>query len=120
MSKLENLYSFRSESISINSTNGIRNQAFSLIALGNLRIIHFGNIEIKNQYETDFILPDWFCKNVKAVNACCANGSGGAGGEVAEVQFEAQIKTLKFFPAIRSGFNGNLQLSGQIISVATD
>ena len=118
--KVENLYSFRSESISINSTNGIRNQAFSLIALGNLRIIHFGNIEIKNQYETDFILPDWFCKNVKAVNACCANGSGGAGGEVAEVQFEAQIKTLKFFPAIRSGFNGNLQLSGQIISVATD
>lgn len=118
--KLENLSSFKSESISINSTNGIRNQAFSLIALGNLRIIHFGNIEIKNQYETDFILPDWFCKNVKAVNACCANGSGGAGGEVAEVQFEAHIKTLKFFPAIRSGFNGNLQLSGQIVSVATD
>ena len=83
-------------------------------------MISFANISAKNDYETVFPLPDWFCKNVKNINASCANGTGGAGGEVAEIYFEAATKRLSFFPAIRSGFNGNLQLSGQIISVATD
>lgn len=118
--KVENLSNFRTETVRLNSTNGIQNQAFNLTISGNLRIIDFGNIEIKNQYETHFILPDWFCKNIKSISGSCANGTGGAGGEVAELYLEAATKSLKFYPAIRSGFNGNLQLSGQIISVATD
>ena len=77
-------------------------------------------IFVKNDYETDYILPDWFLKNTEDVKASCANGTGGATGEVAEIHFEPSTKKLKFYPAIRSGFNGNLQLSGQIISVATD
>jgi len=118
--RLENLSNFRSETITINSTNGILNQSFKLIASGKIRIISFMNIFVKNDYETDYILPDWFLKNTEDVKASCANGTGGATGEVAEIHFEPSTKKLKFYPAIRSGFNGNLQLSGQIISVATD
>ena len=118
--KVENLSNFKSETVRLNSTNGIQNQAFNLTISGNLRIIDFGNVEVKNQYETHFILPDWFCKNIKSISGSCANGTGGAGGEVAELYLEAATKSLKFYPAIRSGFNGNLQLSGQIISIATD
>jgi|GEM_PF-414728 len=118
--KLENLSSFRTETVRLNSTNGIQNQAFNLTISGNLRIIDFGNLTIKNEYETKFILPDWFCKNIKSISGSCANGTGGAGGEVAELYLEATTKSLKFFPALRSGFNANLQISGQIISVATD
>ena len=118
--KLENLSSFRTETVRLNSTNGIQNQAFNLTIAGNLRIIDFGNLAIKNEYETKFILPDWFCKNIKSISGSCANGTGGAGGEVAELYLEATTKSLKFFPALRSGFNANLQISGQIISVATD
>ncbi|MBF1335762.1 MAG: hypothetical protein HXM48_00040 [Leptotrichia sp.] len=65
-------------------------------------------------------MPDWFCKNIKTVNGSCANGTGGAGGEVAEIYLEATTKSLRFFPAQRPGFNGNLQISGQIIAFATD
>lgn len=118
--KLENLSSFRAETVRLNSTNGIQNQAFNLTISGNLRIIDFGNLAVKNEYETKFILPDWFCKNIKTVNGSCANGTGGATGEVAEIYLESTTKSLRFFPAPRSGFNGNLQLSGQIISFATD
>ena len=120
LERLENLSNFRSETITINSTNGILNQSFKLIAAGKIRIISFMNIFVKNDYETDYILPDWFLKNAEDVKASCANGTGGATGEVAEIHFEPSTKKLKFYPAIRSGFNGNLQLSGQIISVATD
>lgn len=118
--KVENLSSFRTETVRLNSTNGIQNQAFNLTISGNLRIIDFGNLTIKNEYETKFILPDWFCKNIKSISGSCANGTGGTGGEVAELYLEATTKSLKFFPALRSGFNANLQISGQIISVATD
>ncbi|BBM54084.1 hypothetical protein JMUB3936_0362 [Leptotrichia wadei] len=120
MSKLENLSSFKSEKVTLNSTNGIQNQAFNLTIVGNLRIIDFGNLSIKNEYETKFILPDWFCKNMKNVSGSCANGTGGAGGEVAEIFLEATTKSLKFFPALRPGFNGNLQISGQIIAFVAD
>ena len=120
LDKLENLSSFKSETVRLNSTNGIQNQAFNLTISGNLRIIDFGNLAIKNEYETKFILPDWFCKNIKNVSGSCANGTGGAGGEVAEIFLEGTTKSLKFYPALRPGFNGNLQISGQIISVATD
>lgn len=118
--KLENLSSFRTETVRLNSTNGIQNQVFNLTIVGNMRIIDFGNLVVKNEYETHFILPDWFCKNIKSVSGSCANGTGGVGGEVAEIYLEAPKKKLIFYPAPRSGFNGNLQLSGQIISVATD
>ena len=118
--KLENLSNFRSETITINSTNGILNQSFKLIAVGKIRIICFMNIFVKNDYETDYILPDWFLKNTEDVKASCANGTGGATGEVAEIHFEPSTKKLKFYPALRQGFSGNLQLSGQVISVAND
>ena len=117
---MENLSSFKSETVRLNSTNGIQNQVFNLTIVGNLRIIDFGNLAIKNEYETKFILPDWFCKNMKNVSGSCANGTGGAGGEVAEIFLEATAKSLKFYPALRPGFNNNLQLSGQIIAFATD
>ena len=118
--RLENLSNFRSETITIDSTNGILNQSFKLIAAGKIRIISFMNIFVKNDYETDYILPDWFLKNTEDVKASCANGTGGATGEVAEIHFEPSTKKLKFYPALRQGFSGNLQLSGQVISVTKD
>ena len=118
--RLENLSNFRSETVTINSTNGIQNQQFKLIAAGKIRIISFMNIFIKNDYETDYILPDWFLKNTEDVKASCANGTGGATGEVAEIHFEPSTKKLKFYPALRQGFSGNLQLSGQVVSVTND
>ena len=118
--KVENLSSFRTETVRLSSTNGIQNQVFNLTIVGNLRIIDFGNLAVKNEYETHFILPDWFCKNIKSISGSCANGTGGAGGEVAEIYLEAPTKKLKFYPAPRSGFNGNLQLSGQIVAFAAD
>ena len=119
-SKVENLSNFRSETVTINSTNGIQNQQFKLIAVGKIRIICFMNIFVKNDYETDYILPDWFLKNTEDVKASCANGTGGATGEVAEIHFEPSTKKLKFYPALRQGFSENLQLSGQVISVTKD
>ncbi|WP_338952324.1 hypothetical protein [Fusobacterium nucleatum] len=118
--KLENLSNFRSETITINSTNGILSQSFKLIAAGKIRIISFMNIHVKNDYETDYILPDWFLTNTEDVKASCTNGTGGATGEVAEIHFEPSTKKLKFYPALRQGFSGNLQLSGQVISVTKD
>lgn len=118
--KLENLSNFRNETITINSTNGILNQSFKLIAAGKIRIISFMNIHVKNDYETDYILPDWFLTNTEDVKASCTNGTGGATGEVAEIHFEPSTKKLKFYPALRQGFSGNLQLSGQVISVTKD
>lgn len=120
LNRLENLSNFRSETITINSTNGILNQSFKLIAAGKIRIISFMNIFVKNDYETDYILPDWFLKNTEDVKASCANGTGGATGEVAEIHFEPSTKKLKFYPALRQGFSENLQLSGQVISVTKD
>ena len=120
LDRLENLSNFRSETITINSTNGILNQSFKLIAAGKIRIISFMNIHVKNDYETDYILPDWFLTNTEDVKASCTNGTGGATGEVAEIHFEPSTKKLKFYPALRQGFSGNLQLSGQVISVTKD
>ncbi len=120
LDRLENLSNFRSETITINSTNGILNQSFKLIAAGKIRIISFMNIHVKNDYETDYILPDWFLTNTEDVKASCANGTGGATGEVAEIHLEPSTKKLKFYPALRQGFSGNLQLSGQVISVTKD
>ena len=120
VNRLENLSNFRSETITINSTNGILNQSFKLIAAGKIRIISFMNIHVKNDYETDYILPDWFLTNTEDVKSSCTNGTGGATGEVAEIHFEPSTKKLKFYPALRQGFSGNLQLSGQVVSVTKD
>lgn len=117
--KLENLYSLKIEKIKLTSDKNTVGE-FELIACGNIRIIWFTNIYVKNEYETIFALPDWFCKKTKNASGSCANGTGGAGGEVAEIYLEATFKSLRFFPALRLGFNGNLQLSGQIISIVTD
>ena len=117
--KLENLSSFKSETLLISSNRGTKGY-FDLIIYGKLRMISFANISAKNDYETVFLLPDWFCENVKNINASCANGTGGAGGEVAEIYFEATTKSLKFYPATRSGYSGDLQLTGQLISFATN
>lgn len=119
LDKVENLYSFKSETLLISSNRGTKGY-FDLIIYGKLRIISFANISAKNDYETVFLLPDWFCENVKNINASCANGTGGAGGEVAEIYFEATTKSLKFYPATRSGYSGDLQLTGQLISFATN
>ena len=117
--RLENLYSLKIEKIKLTSDKNTVGE-FELIASGNIRIICFTNIYVKNEYETIFALPDWFCKKTKNASGSCANGTGGAGGEVAEIYLEATSKSLRFFPALRLGFNGNLQLSGQIISIVTD
>ena len=117
--RLENLYSLKIEKIKLTSDKNTVGE-FELIACGNIRIICFTNIYVKNEYETIFALPDWFCKKTKNASGSCANGTGGAGGEVAEIYLEATSKSLRFFPALRLGFNGNLQLSGQIISIVTD
>lgn len=120
LDKVENLSSFRTETVTLNSTNGIRNQTFNLTILGNLRIVNFTNLSVKNEYETKFTLPEWFCNKTKKMSGSCANGTGGATGEVAEIYFDATNKNLIFYPALRPGFNSDLQLSGQIIAFATD
>jgi len=114
---VENLISFRAETLSLTSNkNTIGN--FELIMCGNIRLISFTNIYIKNDYETIFVMPDWFCKDSKLIYGSCTNGTGGAGGEVAEIHFDAPNKKLKFYPNIHSGFSSDLQLTGQIMSVA--
>jgi len=117
LNRLENLISFRAETLSLTSNkNTIGN--FELIMCGNIRLISFTNIYIKNDYETIFVMPDWFCKDSKLIYGSCTNGTGGAGGEVAEIHFDAPNKKLKFYPNIHSGFSSDLQLTGQIMSVA--
>ena len=117
MSVLENLSTFKIESqtiVSDKSTQG----TFFFVAKGTLRIIYFMNVYVKNEYQTTFKLPDWFCRNTLSVIGSCGNGSGGAGGEVAELHLDTSIHQLKMFPSIRTGFQGNLELTGQIISIA--
>ena len=100
--------------VSDKSTQG----TFFFVAKGTLRIIYFMNVYVKNEYQTTFKLPDWFCRNTLSVIGSCGNGSGGAGGEVAELHLDTSTHQLKIFPSIRTGFQGNLELTGQIISIA--
>ena len=116
MSVLENLFTFKIESKNIISDKGTQGTFFFVIK-GTLRIIYFMNVYVKNEYQTTFKLPDWFCKNTLSVIGSCGNGSGGAGGEVAELHLDTSTHQLKMFPSIRSGFQGNLELTGQIISI---
>ena len=116
LNKLENLFTFKIESqtiVSDKSTQG----TFFFVAKGTLRIIYFMNVYVKNEYQTTFKLPDWFCRNTLSVIGSCGNGSGGAGGEVAELHLDTSLHQLKMFPSIRTGFQGNLELTGQIVSI---
>ena len=116
LNKLENLFTFKIESKTIISDKGTQGTFFFVIK-GTLRIIYFMNVYVKNEYQTTFKLPEWFCKNTLSVIGSCGNGSGGAGGEVAELHLDTSTHQLKMFPSIRSGFQGNLELTGQIISI---
>ena len=116
--RLENLFNFKTETLMLTSDRGTQ-ETFTFIVCGSVRIIYFSNITVKNEYETKFVnIPDWFCKNAVTLNFSAANGSGGAVGEVAECYFNATERSLSIFPSIRNGHIGNLQMSGQGITVA--
>lgn len=114
--KINNLSYFKFEVATITSNKNTTG-GFGLIACGNLRIIYFSNIIIKNDYETTFRLPDWFCQGLKVVTGSCVNGSGGQGGGTAEIGIDVTNKLLKFYPTTVSGFT-TLEFTGQIITVA--
>lgn len=114
--KINNLSYFKFEVATITSNKNTTG-GFGLIACGNLRIIYFSNIIIKNDYETTFRLPDWFCQGLKGVTGSCVNGSGGQGGGTAEIGIDVTNKLLKFYPTTVSGFT-TLEFTGQIITVA--
>lgn len=114
--KINSLSYFKFEVVTITSNKNTTG-GFGLIACGNLRIIYFSNIVIKNEYETTFRLPDWFCQGIKTVAGSCVNGSGGQGWGTAEMALDVTNKLLKFYPTNISGFT-TLEFTGQIITVA--
>ncbi|MCL4584223.1 ribose-phosphate pyrophosphokinase [Fusobacterium nucleatum] len=114
--KINSLSYFKFEVVTITSNKNTTG-GFGLIACGNLRMIYFSNIIIKNDYETTFRLPDWFCQGLKGVTGSCVNGSGGQGGGTAEMGIDVTNKLLKFYPTTVSGFT-TLEFTGQIITVA--
>ena len=115
--RVDSLSKFKFEVVNVTSNKGTSG-GFGLMCCGNLRIIYFSNIQVKNEYETTFRLPDWFCQGIKAVAGSCANGSGMQGGGVAEVAIDPNNKLLKFNPANIGGYSGNLEFTGQLITVA--
>ena len=116
VNRLENLLTFKMVSQTIVSDKGTQG-TFFFVVKGSLRIIYFMNVYVKNEYQTTFKLPDWFCLNTLSMVGSCGNGSGGAGGEVAELHLDTSTHQLKMFPSIRAGFQGNLELTGQIVSI---
>ena len=114
--RLENLSTFKMVSQTIVSDKGTQG-TFFFVVKGPLRIIYFMNVYVKNEYQTTFKLPDWFCLNTLSMVGSCGNGSGGVGGEVAEIHLDTSTHQLKMFPSIRAGFQGNLELTGQIVSI---
>lgn len=114
--RLENLSTFKMVSQTIVSDKGTQG-TFFFVVKGPLRIIYFMNVYVKNEYQTTFKLPDWFCLNTLSMVGSCGNGSGGVGGEVAEIHLDTSTQQLKMFPSIRAGFQGNLELTGQIVSI---
>ncbi len=115
--RVDSLSKFKFEVVNVTSNKGTSG-GFGLMCCGNLRIIYFSNIQVKNEYETTFRLPDWFCQGIKAVAGSCANGSGMQGGGAAEVAIDPNNKLLKFYPANIGGYSGNLEFTGQLITVA--
>ena len=116
LDRLENLLTFKMVSQTIVSDKGTQG-TFFFVVKGPLRIIYFMNVYVKNEYQTTFKLPDWFCLNTLSMVGSCGNGSGGVGGEVAEIHLDTSTQQLKMFPSIRAGFQGNLELTGQIVSI---
>ena len=116
LNRLENLLTFKMVSQTIVSDKGTQG-TFFFVVKGPLRIIYFMNVYVKNEYQTTFKLPDWFCLNTLSMVGSCGNGSGGVGGEVAEIHLDTSTQQLKMFPSIRAGFQGNLELTGQIVSI---
>ena len=116
LNRLENLLTFKMVSQTIVSDKGTQG-TFFFVVKGSLRIIYFMNVYVKNEYQTTFKLPDWFCLNTLSMVGSCGNGSGGVGGEVAELHLDTSTHQLKIFPSIRAGFQGNLELTGQIVSI---
>ena len=116
LERLENLLTFKMVSQTIVSDKGTQG-TFFFVVKGPLRIIYFMNVYVKNEYQTTFKLPDWFCLNTLSMVGSCGNGSGGVGGEVAEIHLDTSTQQLKMFPSIRAGFQGNLELTGQIVSI---
>ena len=114
---LENLSNFRFESISVTSNKNTKG-VFHLLAKGFLRIIYFSNIKVKKDYETIFKLPDWFCDNARSMIGSCTNGSGGANGETAEISFNSSNKSIHFYPNFFVNYSGDLELTGQLITIA--
>lgn len=115
--RLENLYKYKEEIITITS-NKNTTATFSLIALGCIRIVRFVNITIPNTYETIFSnIPPWFCQDTVAMVFSAANGSGGYGGEVSECHLDTTNRKIKFYPKVLSGTN-NIELSGQCVTVS--
>ena len=115
--RVDSLSKFKFEVVNVTSNKGTSG-GFGLMCCGNLRIIYFSNIQVKNEYETTFRLPDWFCQGIKVVAGSCANGSGMQGGGAAEVAIDPNNKLLKFYPANIGGYSGNLEFTGQLITVA--
>ena len=113
---MENLLTFKMVSQTIVSDKGTQG-TFFFVVKGPLRIIYFMNVYVKNEYQTTFKLPDWFCLNTLSMVGSCGNCSGGVGGEVAEIHLDTSTQQLKMFPSIRAGFQGNLELTGQIVSI---
>ena len=117
--RLENLYKYREEVVTIISNKNTK-ATFVLMALGHIRIVSFTNINISNSYETIFQnIPSWFCQNTKYMLFSCANGSGGYGGEVSECHFDPVNRAFKFYPNTMNG-SKNIELTGQCISVSLE
>ena len=119
LDRLENLYKYREEVVTIISNKNTK-ATFVLMALGHIRIVSFTNINISNSYETIFQnIPSWFCQNTKYMLFSCANGSGGYGGEVSECHFDPVNRVFKFYPNTMNG-SKNIELTGQCISVSLE
>ena len=117
--RLENLYKYREEVVTIISNKNTK-ATFVLRALGHIRIVSFVNINISNSYETIFQnIPSWFCQNTKSMVFSCANGSGGYGGEVSECHFDPVNRLIKFYPNTLNG-SREIELTGQCISVSLE
>lgn len=114
---MENLLSFKTETSTLTSSKSTLG-TFTFLKMGFLRIITFGNIEVKDDYETSFSnVPDWFCKDSFTVMFSAVNGSGGYGIDTAECAFIPSEKKIIIYPRY-VGQGTNHQLSGQCISVS--
>jgi len=116
LNKLENLLTFRTEAVTLVSDKGTTG-TFFFVVRGSVGLMYCMNIEVRNEYKTVFNLPGWFCELYISVLGSFTNGTGGAGGEAAEVVMDTDNRKLEVYPGVRAAFGGNLQLSGQITTL---